>query len=126
MLKGGGLASLAASLVLVAVCFGHASDAVAVRSPDAADAQECVLSASSVISVAVVESSKKHRIVETSELIFGSPPAFAVTIGTSCTTDAECDDGVFCNGEEVCGAGGVCEAGTVPECDDGVGCTADG
>ena len=41
-----------------------------------------------------------------------------------CGSDAECDDGVFCNGAEVC-IGGSCFTGTPVDCNDGVGCTAD-
>ena len=48
----------------------------------------------------------------------------------SCNTDAECDDGNFCNGEEFCaqpttagGGGGLCACGTPPSCDDGNACT---
>jgi hypothetical protein len=41
-----------------------------------------------------------------------------------CALDADCDDGLFCNGAETCDAG-FCQAGTAPSCDDGVGCTAD-
>ena len=43
-----------------------------------------------------------------------------------CTVDTDCDDGAFCNGEETCNVGtGVCEAGTPPDCGDGVSCTDD-
>ncbi len=50
---------------------------------------------------------------------------FAVGASTPpCTVDADCDDGAFCNGAEVCNAG-VCEAGTAMDCDDGVSCTND-
>ena len=43
-----------------------------------------------------------------------------------CAVDADCDDGVFCNGAESCEvATGVCLAGTVPMCDDGNPCTVD-
>ena len=42
-----------------------------------------------------------------------------------CATDANCDDGVFCNGAEVCTSAGACAAATAPMCDDGVSCTAD-
>ena len=46
------------------------------------------------------------------------------TIG--CTVDADCTDGTFCNGAETCNVGtGICEAGTPPVMDDGVGCTDD-
>lgn len=43
-----------------------------------------------------------------------------------CVSDAECDDGQFCNGEETCDLGsGECQAGTAPDCDDGEECTVD-
>ncbi len=42
-----------------------------------------------------------------------------------CTTPAECDDGLFCNGAEACVAN-TCQPGTPPILDDGVGCTIDG
>ncbi len=41
-----------------------------------------------------------------------------------CTTDAQCSDGVFCNGAEKC-VQGRCQAGTAPSCDDGIPCTED-
>ena len=42
-----------------------------------------------------------------------------------CIADAECDDGVFCNGAEYCDEFGFCDRGLVPSCDDGVFCTYD-
>jgi hypothetical protein len=36
-----------------------------------------------------------------------------------------CDDGLFCNGPETCDAALDCQAGTPPDCDDGVPCTDD-
>jgi hypothetical protein len=43
-----------------------------------------------------------------------------------CTSDADCDNGLFCDGAETCNLGtGVCEAGTPVDCDDGVSCTDD-
>lgn len=48
------------------------------------------------------------------------PPADAGT----CSTDAECDDGLVCNGSESCQAG-ACVPGAPPVCDDGVDCTVD-
>jgi hypothetical protein len=39
--------------------------------------------------------------------------------------DANCDDGLFCNGAETCDAVLDCQAGTTVDCDDGVGCTDD-
>ncbi len=50
----------------------------------------------------------------------GSNPCSA----PGCTTNAQCDDGVFCNGAETC-AGGTCQAGTAVNCSDGVACTND-
>ncbi len=44
--------------------------------------------------------------------------------GRACTADAECDDGLFCNGVETCVAS-ACAAGTPPDCDDGIACTRD-
>lgn len=41
-----------------------------------------------------------------------------------CTFDAECDDGLFCTGQESCSQG-ACVAGTPPNCDDGIACTTD-
>lgn len=47
-----------------------------------------------------------------------------------CTRDAECDDGLYCNGAETCdpeaGDGETgCVAGEPVDCDDGAACTAD-
>lgn len=39
---------------------------------------------------------------------------------TGCQSAADCDDGIFCNGEESC-MGGICQPGTLP--DDGISCT---
>jgi hypothetical protein len=36
-----------------------------------------------------------------------------------------CDDGLFCNGVELCDSNLGCVAGSPPTCDDGVGCTVD-
>jgi hypothetical protein len=50
---------------------------------------------------------------------------FAVeTGGPECTIDADCDDGLFCNGAETCSVG-VCQTGTAPSCSDSVSCTVD-
>lgn len=43
---------------------------------------------------------------------------------SGCTSDLECDDGVYCNGAEACRAG-TCVAGVAVDCQDGVGCTSD-
>lgn|GEM_PF-2433976 len=39
----------------------------------------------------------------------------------SCETDDECDDGVYCNGQEFCDPDGYCQFG-VPPCDEEKGC----
>ena len=39
--------------------------------------------------------------------------------------DGLCDDGLWCNGAETCDEVADCQAGTPPDCDDGVGCTMD-
>ncbi|UCE60822.1 MAG: hypothetical protein JSU63_03550 [Phycisphaerales bacterium] len=44
---------------------------------------------------------------------------------TSCTTDEDCDDDVFCNGPEYCDTSFVCQPGTPPDCDDADPCTDD-
>ncbi len=43
---------------------------------------------------------------------------------TQCVTDVECDDGLFCNGAEVC-LNRFCRSGISFNCDDGIGCTVD-
>jgi len=45
-------------------------------------------------------------------------------VGQFCAIDADCDDGVFCNGAEPC-VFGLCKAGVAPNCDDGNVCTSD-
>ena len=40
-------------------------------------------------------------------------------------TNSACNDGQFCNGTETCDAVNGCQAGTVPNLDDGVPCTID-
>jgi Putative metal-binding motif len=41
-----------------------------------------------------------------------------------CSTVADCDDGIFCNGASAC-VFGRCTVTTLPNCDDGVACTRD-
>ena len=61
----------------------------------------------------------------TGPLGFDPPATYAVLLRPStCSSQSECDDGVFCNGVEWCGAGS-CHAGTPPSCDDGDPCTTD-
>ncbi len=42
----------------------------------------------------------------------------------SCASDADCDDGAICNGDEIC-ADQACVPGTAPVCDDSDECTTD-
>jgi hypothetical protein len=39
--------------------------------------------------------------------------------------DASCDNGMFCDGAEICDLVNDCQPGTPVDCDDGVGCTVD-
>ncbi len=41
-----------------------------------------------------------------------------------CNGTEDCDDGLWCNGEEVC-SGYACQAGLPPDCTDSIGCTGD-
>ncbi len=45
--------------------------------------------------------------------------------GRSCASDAECDDGSFCNGREACVGGRCRETAEPTTCDDGVACTVE-
>ena len=47
------------------------------------------------------------------------------TIGMPCATDDECDDGVYCNGDEYCHPSGVCRRTPPVDCNDDDGCTVD-
>ncbi len=49
----------------------------------------------------------------------GSGPS---TVGDTCMFDADCDDGLYCNGEERCGVGGRCQAAGFTPCFDGQEC----
>ncbi len=42
-----------------------------------------------------------------------------------CTSNAACDDGLFCNGSETCDTFGFCQNAAPVNCNDGVGCTDD-
>ncbi|MCH9686904.1 MAG: hypothetical protein K0V04_36050 [Deltaproteobacteria bacterium] len=54
------------------------------------------------------------------------PPALDSTSGVApdCVADADCDNGVFCDGQEGC-VEGVCSPGLSPDCDDAIACTLD-
>jgi len=42
-----------------------------------------------------------------------------------CLEDGDCDDGIYCNGEETCGGNGACVAGRPVDCADDDDCTVD-
>lgn len=42
-----------------------------------------------------------------------------------CVSDADCDDGLYCNGAEICGADNTCQGGIPPVGADGFACTLD-
>ena len=46
------------------------------------------------------------------------------TGGAGCLVDSDCDDGVFCNGAEIC-VDNICQAGSNPCPDDGLFCNGD-
>lgn len=50
--------------------------------------------------------------------------ALGWTSAPECTIDADCDDGLYCNGVEACQAG-ICQVGTPIDCHDGNPCTTD-
>lgn len=52
------------------------------------------------------------------------PPPPDTGVPPACVDDADCDDGLVCNGQERC-VDGVCVPGTPPDCDDGIACTVD-
>lgn len=54
-------------------------------------------------------------------------PVTGVCEMVGCGTDADCDDGLLCNGQEICDIGtGACFAGEPPctECEEGTGCVS--
>lgn len=44
---------------------------------------------------------------------------------TTCETNNDCSDGLFCSGDETCSDSGHCVPGIVVVCDDGIDCTVD-
>lgn len=61
-------------------------------------------------------------------LVLGFLLTLATGIANACPEchhDADCDDGLFCNGSETCDHFHGCKPGN-PPCDDGVACTVDG
>eukprot|EP00579_Thalassiosira_antarctica_P009866 CAMPEP_0201916614 /NCGR_PEP_ID=MMETSP0903-20130614/6206_1 /ASSEMBLY_ACC=CAM_ASM_000552 /TAXON_ID=420261 /ORGANISM="Thalassiosira antarctica, Strain CCMP982" /LENGTH=1007 /DNA_ID=CAMNT_0048452479 /DNA_START=32 /DNA_END=3051 /DNA_ORIENTATION=+ len=48
-------------------------------------------------------------------LMFTGKVTYTADLTTQCTSDGDCDDGSFCNGQETCNLG-TCESGTAPTC----------
>lgn len=50
----------------------------------------------------------------------------SICSGFECVAGSvDCDDGTWCNGTETCNPELGCQAGSEPDCDDGIACTAD-
>jgi hypothetical protein len=54
-----------------------------------------------------------------------STPGVVVVIARACTSDADCDDALFCNGRERCGTDRKCQRAPPIDCDDRTACTID-
>ena len=70
----------------------------------------------------IQDSERSHTSEQVGYAVFAS--AVVYPSGPECTTDPECDDGIFCNGVETCVAQS-CQSGAAVNCNDGVGCTDD-
>ena len=64
-----------------------------------------------------------NRTVSTSAYPAGTSELNIILGG--CDNDGDCDDGVYCNGQETCDALRQCQSGTTVDCNDGVACTDD-
>ncbi len=58
--------------------------------------------------------------VSLEDIDFGAPLILTALVGNPCTTDADCSDGLFCTGSEVC-VESICQSGLYP-CGPGEGC----
>lgn len=63
-----------------------------------------------------------YRYIAFETNLLGCPATDLIAIVQGCGSDPDCDDGLFCNGSEVC-IDNVCQPGTPPDCpDDGLFC----
>ncbi len=62
-------------------------------------------------------------LAEEGGALFTDDVSLTIT-GAACNVDADCEDGVFCNGAETC-VGGGCQAALPVNCDDADACTTD-
>ena len=67
----------------------------------------------------ILDTERAHTPEQVGYLVLAGPLVFP-----GCQDDADCSDGLFCNGVETC-VDDACLAGTPVDCDDGVACTAD-
>lgn len=65
-----------------------------------------------------------HADLTVPDLIAFRDTRTCLSANQGCAGDAECDDGLTCNGSEVC-VDGQCLAGSPSSCDDGISCTLD-
>eukprot|EP01084_Bolivina_argentea_P090802 163538_1 len=65
--------------------------------------------------------SNSHRLID-AEL--SSSSDISDSSSYECVVNADCDDGIFCNGQETCDKNNGCQLGTDP-CDDKIACTVD-
>jgi len=54
-----------------------------------------------------------------------NPPTEVFLEESCCSDDSYCQDGLWCNGRELCNCWGECLPGSPPDCDDGDECTQD-
>lgn len=64
------------------------------------------------LSSSAVRGAPRQNFIAEAPVDFEEPET---ALGTGCSTDADCDDGLFCNGQEVCDSGGCVSLG--PPCD---------
>ena len=68
----------------------------------------------------IIDTERNHATEQVGYFVLGG-----TLVVSACTTDPDCDDDLFCNGEETCSSGS-CQAGTAPDCRaSGFDCTVD-
>lgn len=87
-------------------------------------AQTVALSPSALLPGLNVIAIQAHNLTLNSSDFTLLPSLISVEQPVLCTTDPQCDDGLYCNGAETCVAG-ACIPGTAVNCDDGVACSVD-
>ena len=69
------------------------------------------------------DTERSHTNEQVAYVAFAGPVVYP---DAGCTSDVQCDNGLYCDGFETCDIpSGTCQAGTPPVCDDGVACTDD-